>query len=147
MALKIGKLVPNKSVLLLCDMQEKFSKIIQHFDQVVETSGKIAEFAKILNINTYVTEHYPKGLGRTVLPLKEKIGNAQYFEKTLFSMCTQEVSETLKSKNPGNCHMTLISRFFSHRNEIFFELALTFLRLCWQICRIKNDNKCLILRI
>ena len=61
MALRIGKLLPNKSVLLLCDMQDKFSKIIQHFDQVVETSGKLAQFASSMKIDTYVSEHYPKG--------------------------------------------------------------------------------------
>ena len=61
MALRIGKLFPNKSVLLLCDMQDKFSKIIQHFDQVVETSGKLAQFASSMKIDTYVSEHYPKG--------------------------------------------------------------------------------------
>jgi len=105
MALKIGKLLPNKSVLLLCDMQDKFSKIIQHFDQVVETSGKLGEFAKLLNMNTYITEHYPKGLGRTVMPLKEKLGNANFFEKTLFSMCTQEMMDTLKTKNPGDFYL------------------------------------------
>ena len=101
MAFKIGKLIPNKSVLLLCDMQDKFSKTIQYFDQVVETSGKLADFAKLLQINTYVTEHYPKGLGRTTPPLKEKLENANYFEKTQFSMCTNELIETLKAKNPG----------------------------------------------
>ena len=62
MALRIGKLFPNKSVLLLCDMQDKFSKIIQHFDQVVETSGKLAQFASSMKIDTYVSEHYPKGV-------------------------------------------------------------------------------------
>ena len=61
MALKVGKLIPSKSVLLVCDLQDKFSKVIQHFDQVVETSGRLADFSKLLHINTFVSEHYPKG--------------------------------------------------------------------------------------
>jgi nicotinamidase-related amidase len=64
MASRIGRLVPSRTVLLLCDLQEKFAPSIQHFKEIVETSVKLAECAKLLNIPIIVTEHYPKGLGR-----------------------------------------------------------------------------------
>ena len=99
MAFKIGKLIPNKSVLLLCDMQDRFSKSIQYFDQVVESSRKLAEFAQLLNIHTFVPEH---NQGKTTQSLTEKLDHAQYFEKTQFSMCTTEVMEAIKAKNPGS---------------------------------------------
>ena len=62
MALRnVGKLNPKKSILLLCDMQEKFSKSIQYFNEIVDTSERMLNFAKILGIKFYATEHYPKG--------------------------------------------------------------------------------------
>lgn len=60
-AARIGRLNPTKTVLLLCDMQEKFARIIQHFNPIVETSNRVLDTCKILNIPYVVTEHYPKG--------------------------------------------------------------------------------------
>jgi nicotinamidase-related amidase len=61
LASKLGRLNMNKTVLLLCDMQEKFSKSITHFDEIVETSGRLVDMAKHLNLPYFTTEHYPKG--------------------------------------------------------------------------------------
>lgn len=61
MASKFGRLNPSKTVLLLCDMQEKFAKHISHFNEIVETSGRLVETSKHLQIPCLITEHYPKG--------------------------------------------------------------------------------------
>ena len=37
MSFKIGRLNPSKTLLLLCDMQEKFAKSMLHFNEVVKT--------------------------------------------------------------------------------------------------------------
>ncbi len=60
--LKLGRLNPSKTLLLLCDMQHKFAGSISHFNEIVETSGRLARTANHLNIDTLITEHYPKGL-------------------------------------------------------------------------------------
>ena len=58
---KIGRLNAAKTIFLLCDMQEKFSKAVIHFNEIVETSIRVAEASKLLHIPCLITEHYPKG--------------------------------------------------------------------------------------
>ena len=57
----VTSVLRKTSVLLLCDMQEKFRPTIKYFPQVVETSNKLLQACKILNIPYVVTEQYPKG--------------------------------------------------------------------------------------
>lgn len=61
MASKIGRLSPSKTLLLLCDLQEKFAPNIQYFNQIVENTGRVLDIAKQLNVPYLVTEQYPKG--------------------------------------------------------------------------------------
>lgn len=101
MASRIGRLNVNKSILLLCDMQEKFAKSITHFDEIVQTSTRLLQVANHVQLKSVATEHYPKGLGHTVSHLKSKFENTKVFDKTLFSMCTKELSEHLNNINPS----------------------------------------------
>ncbi|CAF1433501.1 unnamed protein product [Adineta steineri] len=96
MAQRIKPLSRETSVLLLCDMQDKFRPTIKYFPQIVETSNKLLQACKILDIPYVVTEQYPKGLGRTVTELE--IGDVKPFEKTLFSMCTPDVISYIKEQ-------------------------------------------------
>jgi hypothetical protein len=59
---KIGRINPLKTILLLCDMQEKFSKTILHFNEVVNTSIRVTEVAKLLQVPILITEQYPRGI-------------------------------------------------------------------------------------
>lgn len=122
MARHIAKLSSKSSLLLLCDLQEKFRPTIKYFPQIVETSNKLLQTCKILDVPYIVTEQYPKGrnlflfsfsiqrekhnnnlgLGRTVSELQ--IGDAKPFEKTLFSMCTPDVTAYMKQKVKGTFH-------------------------------------------
>ncbi|CAM2710877.1 unnamed protein product [Rotaria socialis] len=77
-------------------MQEKFRPTIKYFPQIIETSNKLLQVCKILDVPYVVTEQYPKGLGRTVSELD--IGNTKPFEKTLFSMCTPDVVAHMKRR-------------------------------------------------
>ncbi|CAF3588667.1 unnamed protein product [Rotaria socialis] len=96
MAQCIARLSRQTSLLLLCDMQEKFRPTIKYFPQIIETSNKLLQVCKILDVPYVVTEQYPKGLGRTVSELD--IGNTKPFEKTLFSMCTPDVVAHMKQR-------------------------------------------------
>ena len=100
---KVGRLNPARTFLLLCDLQEKFTKTIQHFDEIFEASNRLLEASKLLQIPVVVTEHYPKGLGQTVPSLRAKVEaypDAKIIEKTLFSMCTPEFLEHLNKTRP-----------------------------------------------
>ncbi len=61
MAQRIARLSNKTSLLLLCDMQEKFRPTIKYFPQIVETSNKLLQACKILDVPYVVTEQYPKG--------------------------------------------------------------------------------------
>eukprot|EP00126_Sphaerothecum_destruens_P002650 Sdes_comp16085_c0_seq1m5289 len=90
-----GKLSVNSSRVLLCDMQEKFVPIISHYPAIAKVCDRIMKVAGILQIPRLVTEHYPKGLGRTDSSISTE-GSAK-FEKTLFSMNIPEVDNLLWS--------------------------------------------------
>ncbi|CAF1308943.1 unnamed protein product [Rotaria sordida] len=94
MAQRIARLSRQTSLLLLCDMQEKFRSTIKYYPQIIETSNKLLQACKILDVPFVVTEQYPKGLGRTVKELD--IGNVKPYEKTIFSMCTPDVISHMK---------------------------------------------------
>ena len=57
----VGRLNVSKSILLLCDMQEKFAPTIRHFEPIIEASSRLAQLAKLARIPCLVTEHYPSG--------------------------------------------------------------------------------------
>jgi len=61
MAQRIARLSSKSSLLLLCDMQEKFRPTIKYFPQIIETSNKLLQACKILDVPYVVTEQYPKG--------------------------------------------------------------------------------------
>ena len=61
MAQRIAQLSSKTSLLLLCDMQEKFRSTIKYFPQIVETSNKLLQVCKVLDVPYIVTEQYPKG--------------------------------------------------------------------------------------
>ncbi|CAM4960441.1 unnamed protein product [Rotaria socialis] len=96
MTQRITPLSRQTSILLVCDLQEKFRPVIKYFAQIVETSNKLLQACKLLDVPFVVTEQYPKGLGRTVSELD--IGDTKPFEKTLFSMCTPDVMFNIKEQ-------------------------------------------------
>jgi isochorismate hydrolase len=62
MAQRIARLSNKTSLLLLCDMQEKFRSTIKYYPQIIETSNKLLQTCKILDVPYVVTEQYPKGI-------------------------------------------------------------------------------------
>ncbi|KAI1289224.1 Isochorismatase domain-containing protein 2 [Halotydeus destructor] len=102
MACRPGLFSVKNTALFLCDLQEKFRPTIQHFPAIVEASARLLKASRLLDVPVIVTEQYPKGLGRTVteLPLQD-YPDIKPFEKTQFSMLTNELMESLKAKQPN----------------------------------------------
>ncbi|XP_012218582.1 isochorismatase domain-containing protein 2-like [Linepithema humile] len=96
MAINAAKVMlrQGKSVLFICDIQEKFVKAIFQFDKMVQNSTKLINCLKILNVPAIVTEQNPKALGKTI-PEIDISGAKGPFAKTQFSMCTSEVRKEL----------------------------------------------------
>ena len=81
------------SLLIMIDVQEKLVNALNTEDKksIEEKTLKIINAAKILKIDTIVTEQYPKGLGTTLKPVIDILGeNYKPFEKTNFSVTGEE---------------------------------------------------------
>ncbi|XP_051576388.1 isochorismatase domain-containing protein 2-like [Myxocyprinus asiaticus] len=84
---RIGRLSTKGSVLLLCDMQEKFRPSIFQITNIVSNAARLLQACRILGIHQIWTEQYPKGLGADGL---------KPHAKTSFSMLSGSVNSSLK---------------------------------------------------
>lgn len=86
----------GKSVLLICDVQERFAKAMHEFDKITQNSVKLINALKILDIPMIVSEQNPKSLGKTIsiFDISDAKGP---FAKTQFSMCTPEINKELST--------------------------------------------------
>lgn len=73
----------NTSVVCI-DLQEKLVNMLAAPDLIARNATKLMNAAHILNIDTIITEQYPKGLGLTIEPIKA-ITSFNIVEKTSFS--------------------------------------------------------------
>lgn len=80
---------PNKSCLLIVDIQEKLAPAIHEIDKVVSNTRWLTEIALKLDVPVLTSEQYPQGLGHTVSELAEIIPAEGIMEKTYFS-CMSE---------------------------------------------------------
>ncbi|GFO32733.1 isochorismatase domain-containing protein 1 [Plakobranchus ocellatus] len=113
MAKRLGDLNLNQTVLFVCDIQERFRNAISYFEEICQTSNRLTDASRILDIPLIVTEQYPKGLGNTVPEVN--ISNAvQVFPKTKFSMLVPEVEEKLKTLCGGNVKHVILCGIETH---------------------------------
>ncbi|OJA07684.1 hypothetical protein AZE42_01878 [Rhizopogon vesiculosus] len=97
----VAKLVPEQTVLFLCDVQTRFKNHIFGFDEVVLTINKMLKVAKALEIPVVVTEQNPKALGNTTPDIDlTSLGplHVATIDKGLFSMLTPEVKAILHDR-------------------------------------------------
>ena len=73
--------------LFVCDIQEKlFSAMAPAFQNEMEKNVPVLlQAARRLDLPVFVTEQYPKGLGKTIAPVKKHFGDARIFEKKVFA--------------------------------------------------------------
>lgn len=76
----------QRSQLLIVDMQERLLPAMSDPDEVSSACVRLLRAASILGLPVTISEQYPKGLGSTVEPLREVLGNsASPHEKVEFS--------------------------------------------------------------
>lgn len=93
-AKRIGRIAPASSVLFVCDVQEVFRNSIYQMPTVVHGTNSLVRAAKVLDIPIVVTTQYAARLGDTVAEINKNLEDAarkKVFDKTLFSMMTDEV--------------------------------------------------------
>lgn len=90
---------PRRTVLLICDVQDRFRGAIHAFDAMSSNIQKMVRAAQVLDMRVLTTEQNPKALGATIQELGidklPKHLNMGVFPKSKFSMMTPEVLQTL----------------------------------------------------
>lgn len=74
-----------RAALLLVDFQERLLPAMREPHGVLANAVRLARGAAALGLPRFVTEQYPKGLGRTVPELDATLEGAERWEKTCFS--------------------------------------------------------------
>lgn len=100
---------PNQATLLVIDIQERLIPAMPEAEAalvVKQTDNLIALFREYGGEVLY-SEQYPRGLGPTVAPLREALGESQRFEKTHFSVLrSPEWLAWATDKKPGDIILT-----------------------------------------
>ncbi len=91
----------NKTALVIVDLQEAFRSVISDFPMIASHASTAVRGFQILNLPVFITEQYPKGLGRTAEEVLINLpADFEIFEKTTFSSCgSNEFNEKIKERN------------------------------------------------
>ncbi len=88
----------DNTTILCIDIQDKLVNMLQNNKELTLNIVKLMKAADILNIETIITEQYPKGLGSTIDEIKS-IANFKTVEKTCFSALQSEHFPEIKNEN------------------------------------------------
>lgn len=76
---------PERSFVLLIDVQEGYRKALHEWERTVSRIGVLLEGVRRLEIPILYTEQYPKGLGSTAPELHDLLADTPRFEKQTLS--------------------------------------------------------------
>lgn len=104
------RILREDTAALIVDYQEKLVPAMYKKEELVENTVKLLQGLKALEIPCIVTQQYTKGLGMTVGPVREALGeNFKFYDKKAFScMDEEEIKaefEELGKKNVLVCGM------------------------------------------
>lgn len=97
---QLGLINRDDTILVMIDIQEKFTSVISEIDTVIENTNILLKAAEILKIPILMTEQYPKGLGSTTTRIhvpaeveSRKIEKLAFscFDSEDFVACLQEL--------------------------------------------------------
>jgi nicotinamidase-related amidase len=81
-----AKLDRKRAALVVIDVQEAFRKAVPRFDDVAKGAAALIRGAEAVDVPILVTEQYPKGLGRTVPEVADRLPEGvEPIEKVCFS--------------------------------------------------------------
>ena len=66
-ARRLGHLDKDKTVIFVCDVQDKFKKAIPNFDLLVTNAERLLKVARLLDIPIIATEQNPKVLSNLLM--------------------------------------------------------------------------------
>ncbi|PYT01897.1 MAG: hydrolase [Acidobacteria bacterium] len=89
----------SQTGLLVIDVQEAFRNVISDFETLAKRAAVVIQGFQVLERPIFVTEQYPKGLGRTASEIRDVLPpDFDYVEKTAFSSCgAQALTDRFRS--------------------------------------------------
>jgi nicotinamidase-related amidase len=75
----------DRSVLLIVDVQQRLLPAIHEGAQVLANCVWLIRLARRLQVPVVASEHYPRGLGRSIPAVRELLPPAAFIEKAFFS--------------------------------------------------------------
>jgi nicotinamidase-related amidase len=93
------------TALLVVDVQERLAAAMdpEALSRVLSRLGALIDGARVLGLPIAVTEQYPKGLGHTVPPIRERLGDVPVVEKMKFS----SLDDAVRSRFSGRRNVVL----------------------------------------
>ena len=84
------KLLAEETAALVIDYQEKLIPVINNNEEIVRKTSILIKGLKELEIPIIVSQQYTKGLGNTIAPIAEALGEFTPFDKKSFSLMGDE---------------------------------------------------------
>ncbi len=78
------------AIIIVIDIQEKLFPKMARKEELIRNVEKLIRFAGIMKIPILLTEQYPKGLGRTIVEVKNILPKVKPIEKVEFSCLRSE---------------------------------------------------------
>jgi nicotinamidase-related amidase len=96
-------LTSENTLLLVVDVQGRLAHAMNQKEILFRSMINMINGARVLGINTLVTEQNPQGLGPTIPELREHLNDIEPISKFSFSCCDNEqFMQELKSAKPEN---------------------------------------------
>jgi nicotinamidase-related amidase len=83
------RILKDRTAALIIDIQERLYPFIFENENLTKNVAKLIEGLKIIEIPIFVTEQYVKGLGPTIEPVVNILGDHPRIEKMSFSCCDE----------------------------------------------------------
>lgn len=97
----------DKSLLLIIDVQERLAPAMDSPREVITGCAHLVGVAKRLGVPFIITEQYPKGLGATMIDIRQEAGeNVTYLPKLDFS-CVRDENIFAAIENSGRKQIIL----------------------------------------
>lgn len=83
------RILKDQAIAVIIDIQEKLLPHMASNEQLMRNLTKLIDGLKLLNVPIVVTQQYTKGLGPTVTPIQDIVGQHSPIEKAAFSCCDE----------------------------------------------------------
>lgn len=83
--MKVVRISQKDAILVLIDFQKRLMPAMENREGLAKSVIKLIKGCQILGVSWLITQQYTKGLGPTIPPIDEALGNYSPIEKTSFS--------------------------------------------------------------